>query len=183
MESKEVGMDKEVVVSGSRVQKAGNSASTATQVDNGRTQRRSTDGRSRPSEAAKSGSSQKSTNGQNTVNGWRNSNGRKSADGGQGNGTVRKNAQGRKSANGRKSTNGRRKSVRVTAEGRVWELLVPHFRMGDFTLKIREVASRTDLSLGSVQRTHAWYLYTTLKKWEVMGRIERFLELGRRFDG
>jgi hypothetical protein len=76
-----------------------------------------------------------------------------------------------------------RKSVfKVRAEGKVWQVLVPLLRRGEYTLTIREVAEETGLAVGAVHGTYAWGLYHQLRSEDRARRRARLVEMGQRAD-
>lgn len=52
----------------------------------------------------------------------------------------------------------------MTAEGRVWELIVRPLYAHDFRLTVRDIANVLGISVGGVHRTRAWRFYATEKK-------------------
>ena len=58
-------------------------------------------------------------------------------------------------------------TLRITAEGRVWEVVHPELYGEDFTLSVRRIAARTGLSVGAVHKTRAWRVYQQVREMKV----------------
>ncbi|QDV88989.1 hypothetical protein RAS2_00480 [Phycisphaerae bacterium RAS2] len=58
----------------------------------------------------------------------------------------------------------RTKLKRITAEGRVWEVICRSVKANDFKWTVRNIARYANLSLGAVHSTYAWKVYSAAKR-------------------
>lgn len=53
---------------------------------------------------------------------------------------------------------------KVSAEGRVWDVIARSVRANDFKWTVRNIASFAKLSVGAVAKTYAWKIYSQAKR-------------------